>query len=445
MLTAMSAHTTGDYENSGLIAPDLYSLVGHLAGHGYETVAMGKTHFAPQWPGHGYRTVRKGDFCECERSFEENEYYQFLKSAGQAEYMDLVPDSLGWGEFGALPSRLPAELSQEFWLARVACDWLAGRDASRPFFCHVSFSRPHQPWMPSAPFHRQYDPAALTLPPTHSDDWKGKPFAGRDRWKEPSRVFHYPRMKGAALRRALALYYGLISQVDAAVGRMLDALDRLGLAGNTIVAFCSDHGDFAGEHGILEKGIPTLDGIWRTPMIVSDPRPGFPRNEARGQLVNLIDLMPTLLDRAGVAAPAHVEGRSLAREIADPAWPGRDAVFFEYRHVKTVRTRDYALSYYSPGEEGFRDYEHASTWARGGELYDMAKDPGQFRNVYDDPAYAGVRLALTERLLEWFCNTERVHRLRIRPARPDPRREFDRCGMTKDEYRRHYMDGHPLL
>lgn len=406
MLTGLSCHTTGNYENSGQIRPDLRSLVSLLAENGYQTTLVGKAHFVPAWSGHGFQTLRKSEDYDCERSLEENEHRRRLAQAGISDYED---GDLRCGEFAARPSPLPLALSNEAWTADTALEELDRRDPTKPFFLHVSFSRPHNPWTPSAPFDSMYDPARLTLPPTHPDDWKAKPFRKRDRWLDPSLVFHYPNLTPPRLRRALALYYGLISQVDDAIGRILDRVEALGLAGNTVIVFCSDHGDFAGEHGIIDKGMPTLDGIWRTPLIIR-PAGGGSDIETRDQLVNLIDLMPTLLEYTGVPLPAHLEGRSLAREIREPNWEGREAVLFEYRHVKSVRTRNYALSYYSPGEEGRRDYEHSSTWATGGELYDLHKDPHQFHNRYEDPAYLPVRLKLTERLLEWFCNTERVHR-----------------------------------
>lgn len=445
MFTGQTCHTTGDYENSGQIMPDLYSLVGHLAKNGYQTATLGKMHFVPQWPGHGFEIVRPGDFSDCVKSPDENEYLQFLRKAGMENNYDLLGDSLKWGELGAMPSRLPLEFTQEHWLAQITAEFLETRDKSRPFFCHASFSRPHNPWLPSAPYHNMYDPASLTLPPTDPNDWKDKPFKDRDRWHDPKLIFYYPKMTPQALRRALALYYGLISQIDHCIGLMLDKLASLGLAGNTIVIFCSDHGDMAGEHGIIDKGVPTLDGIWRTPLVISDPSADYPRGQVRSQLVNLIDLMPTLLDRSGIPIPEPVEGRSLSREISEPGWQGRDAVFFEYRHVKSVRTRDFVLSYYSPGEEGFRDYSHSSTWAKGGELYDLRRDPNQFRNLYDAPEYQAIRLKLTEMLLEWFCNTERVHRIGIPPREGNPACSFKRCGMTPEEYKEHYFNGHPLL
>lgn len=445
MFTGQTVHTTGDYENSGLIRPDLYSLVGHLAANGYQTATLGKMHFVPQWPGHGFEIVRAGDFSDCVQSAEENEYLQHVRKSGMESYYDLLGATLRWGELGAFPSRLPLELSQEHWLSLVTAEFLETRDRARPFFCHASFSRPHNPWSPSAPFHEMYDPASLALPPTNPDDWKNKPFNKRDRWHDPKLIFYYPNMTPQARRRALALYYGLISQVDYAIGRILDTLDRLGLADNTIIVFCSDHGELAGEHGIVDKGVPTLDSIWRVPLLITDPRPGSPRGDERNQLVNLIDLMPTLLERAGVSIPKQVEGCSLTREISEAQWSGRDAVFFEYRHVKSVRTRDYAMSYYSPGEDGFRSYDHSSTWARGGELYDLREDPGQFHNVFDNPEYLQTRLRLTEMILEWFCNTERVHRLDIAPCKGNPACNFDHCGMSHEAYRKHYFEGHPFL
>jgi uncharacterized sulfatase len=295
-----------------------------------------------------------------------------------------------------------------------------------------------------------YDPAELTLPPTHPEDWAGKPFRGRDRWHDPKLIFHYPGMTEPKLRRALAYYYGLVSQVDWSIGRVLDRLDALGLAENTIVVFTSDHGDFAGEHGIVDKGVPTLDSIWKVPLLLRVPwlAPGTGAG-VRHQLVNLIDLMPTLFELSGLEAPRSCEGRSLAREMSEPGWAGREAVFFEYRQVKTVRTQRYALSYYSPGEPDINTYDHSSAWAKGGELYDLEKDPEQFHNRYDDPALREVRLALTEKLLEWFCRTEPVHRAPVKTEHRPANHEISRFtsgfrfGRNPTQNREFYFRDHP--
>lgn len=111
MFTGNSVHTTGVYENAGIFRDDLYSLVGHLGISGYQTVTIGKTHFIPQWPKHGFEVIRKGDFSECLNSRDENEYYMHVKKSGMGAYFDLLGVANGWGELGALPSRLPIELS----------------------------------------------------------------------------------------------------------------------------------------------------------------------------------------------------------------------------------------------------------------------------------------------------------------------------------------------
>jgi arylsulfatase A-like enzyme len=446
MFTGNSVHTTGVYENAGIFRDDLYSLVGHLAGAGYQTATIGKTHFVPQWPKHSFEVIKKGDFSECLNSRDENEYYMHVKNSGMGAYFDLLGEANSWGELGALPSRLPLELSQEFWLANAACDFFGNHDINRPFFCHASFSRPHNPWMPSAPFHKMYDPDQLKLPPTDPLDWQKKPFRNRERWHNPKLNFYYPRMTEKALRRALALYYGLISQIDAQIGRILNRLEELNLSNNTIIVFTSDHGDFAGDHGIIDKGVPTLDGIWRVPFLISDPRDLSNKGVVRDQLINLIDLMPTLYEKVGIDLPKCVEGKSFVREISDSTFNGRNAEFYEFRHVKTVRTKDFVMSYYSPGEEGFKEYAHSSCgFASGGELYDLKKDPNQFNNLFDDIAYREIRLSLTEKLLEWFCNTERVHRSTVVTANHNPNTDFDFNGMTKNDYKKKYLENHPLL
>lgn len=253
-------------------------------------------------------------------------------------------------------------------------------------------------------------------------------------------------MTAKALRRALALYYGLISQIDAQIGRILNRLEELSLSNNTIVIFTSDHGDFAGDHGIIDKGVPTLDGIWRVPFLISDPRDISNKGVVRDQLINLIDLMPTLYEKIGLDLPKGVEGKSFVREISESNWNGRTSEFYEFRHVKTVRTREFVMSYCSPGEEGYKEYEHSTcAWASGGELYDLKIDPNQFNNLYDDIAYREVRLSLTEKLLEWFCNTERVHRSTIVKSPRNPMANFDFNGMSEKDYHKNYLANHPLL
>ncbi len=446
MFTGMYTHSTGAYENDGLIDRDLRSLVDVIREAGWHTTLIGKSHFVPQWRLHGFDEVHVGDFCDCRESMEENEYYLYLREHGWDGYYDLLGEALKWAPLGAMPSRLPLEMSQEYWIAEETISFLRRRAASeKPFFCYVSFSRPHNPWMPSAPFHEMYDPDSIVLPPTHPDDWKKKPYRVRDRWTDPSLTFYYPAMNEKVLRRALALYYGLISQIDSQVGRILDALEEMSMLDETVIVFCSDHGDMAGEHGIVDKGIPTLDGVWKTPLIISAPSLRRYRNQAREQLVNLVDVMPTLFEILGLEVPRQVEGRSLMQEITRPDDPGREAVFFEYRHVKTVRTKKWALSYYSPGEEEHLDYSHYLRVQPGeGELYDLENDPHQFFNLYDDPSLKEVRLRLTEMLLEWMCNTERVHR-HVRPYRGPCGVRFDFGGMTPGEYRNRYMKDHPLL
>lgn len=103
---------------------------------------IGKAYFIPQWDNHGFDELHVGDFCDCKESPEENEYYIYLKQNKMSKYYDLTGDALRWAEFGAMPSRLPLEFSQEYWLAEVTCDFFKrARKLDEPFFCFASFSR----------------------------------------------------------------------------------------------------------------------------------------------------------------------------------------------------------------------------------------------------------------------------------------------------------------
>jgi uncharacterized sulfatase len=194
-----------------------------------------------------------------------------------------------------------------------------------------------------------------------------------------------------SLRQAIRAYYASITFMDAQVGRVLDALDRLGLADNTIVVFWSDHGYHLGQHGQWMKQ-SLFEGSLRVPLIISAP--GQRRGAASGRVVELLDLYPTLAELAGLPAPANVQGRSLRPLLRDPAapWPhaaysqvrrgSAAAGFFMGRSVRTERWR----------------YTEWDAGGRGVELYDHASDPEERVNLAGRPEHAKVVAELAQLL-----------------------------------------------
>lgn len=288
----------------------------------------------------------------------------------------------------------------------------------RPFFTWASFQDPHPPYLVSEPWASMYDPADVSIGRLEPGELDAMPPWFRQtqlenpdftQWKEtpfPNHGFGSHLIDEAKLRQDVAIYYGMISFIDAGVGRILETLDRLGIADNTIVVFTTDHGHFLGQHGLIAKGAFHYEDLLRIPMIVRAP--GVPAGSRVEGLQSLIDYAPTFLSAAGLDVPLQTQGVDQW-----PTWTGaadsvRDHVMVENRHQPTaVHLRTYIEDRYKI--TAYRDQPY-------GELFDLADDPGEHRNRFDDPGYASIRADLTERFLNAELARERSRYARIAVA-----------------------------
>ena len=206
----------------------------------------------------------------------------------------------------------------------------------------------------------------------------------------------YHRHDGATrrdLREAKAVSFGMVSFLDDAIGTTLDTLERLGVLDDTLVVFTSDHGHFLGEHGLVAKGPFHYEDLIRVPMLAAFGD-RLPRGTTSDAIQSLVDLAPTFLDAAGLAdTPRAMQGESRLSDWADPAAVGRDHAIVENHHnasdavhLRTLVTARHKLTVY-----------RGRTW---GELFDLEDDPGERRNLFDDPAHAGLRASMMERLVQ---------------------------------------------
>ncbi|MGM0491505.1 MAG: sulfatase family protein [Armatimonadota bacterium] len=361
---------------------------------GYQTALIGKAHMIRDWDEEAYEHIRYCDLTDADRRDpRKHHYFKHLIDHGVADlYEDgsLPPDHPAVTRKHAV-AELPYEHSVEHFTGEETLRFLQGRDENRPFFVHMSFERPHPHWMPSAEHADMYDPADIELGPDMVDWWENE-FAGR-----PEFIRQMMRNKMGAfetpeeLKEALAYHFALITVIDMEMGRVLDHLEETGELENTIVVYCADHGDFAGDHGVYMKNVGIYESIHRIPFIISYP--GSPEGEVReDEIIESIDLFPTLCELADVPAPEGVlDGRSIVPEI-EGRGEGKPFSICEWdfpepqRRVNAIRTGRYRLTYYSHEQ--------------GGELYDHATDPWEMHNVYNDPEYADTRLALLEQLFD---------------------------------------------
>ncbi len=247
----------------------------------------------------------------------------------------------------------------------------------QPFFLSVGFVKPHSP--PTAPkkFFDLYDAARMPLPP----DFAPRPAApaGFPELSVPRRntdLFIGRDASPEEAREMMRAYYASTSFIDAQVGRVLDALDRLGLRDKTIVVFWGDHGYHLGEKGKWSKAYSLFEIGTRVPLIISVPGA---RGGASARTVQLLDMYPTLVELCGLARPAGVEGHSLAALLRRPnaAWkhPAYSVTLFQGKLGKTVRTERWRYAEWEEGREGAMLFDHAS-------------DPRELKNLAGDAAHA---------------------------------------------------------
>lgn len=323
----------------------------------------------------------------------------------------------GWLlRYSNLAARVPNEHSETPYMTSRAMDFMA-QAGEQPWLCHLSFIKPHWPYIVPAPYHDMYG-ANQVLPPVRSE-------AERRTDHPVFRAYQNTRICRAFARdevrlRVIPAYMGLIKQIDDEMGRLFAWMEERGLFENTMIVFSSDHGDYLGDHWMGEKDL-FHDQSVRVPLIIYDPRAEAEaaRGSVSGELVEGIDLAPTFLEFFGGAAKPHVlEGRSLA-----PLLHGE----------RDVRWREYAISEYDYGTRYARvdlgipesdarlimicdrrwKYWHAEGFRP--MLFDLENDPQELVDLGDDPAHEPVRRRMHEAIFEW---ARRHHnRITVSPQR----------------------------
>lgn len=357
-------------------------------------------------------------------------------SAPRAHSDDLFkPDEAGYYSF----LRGPAD--GEFHERAMADDSIRlleqHQPGDAPFFHLHTWGMPHCPFTCPQPWYDLVDPD--DLPPLRAlrDDPKPdfidllRRYRGTDEWDVDHPVF----------RKIRAVYYGMAAYVDHQIGRLLDALDRTGLADNTWVYVFTDHGDWAGDYGLVEKWSSGMDDcLTRSPLLIRGP--GVSAGHVAPDPVELFDIMPTTLDHAGIEARHTHFARSLTPQLAGDAGDPDRAVFteggydqhephcFEGKPGRDPFGVNPAHIYYPKGRQqqeepqstcrstSIRTASHRLTIRSSGadELYDLRADPEERHNRVGAPELAQIEADLRDRLMRWYLRTSDVT-----PWQEDPR------------------------
>ena len=427
ILTGQLPRTHGVHDNGIDLRPGIgeQSFAAALGQAGYDTGYFGKAHFST------YHTFAPTGSPECLRSSasypddwhgpymgwnhvelmlvghnwflpekppQGQHYERWFYGTGIGDQLNELYGQNGGDTRGAAQtwhSQLPVAYHNSTWTADRAIDWL--KDDARqhaPFCTWISFPDPHHPFDAPEPWSRLHHPDDVDLPQHRTRDLGQRPWwhrevleaepAGPKENAETRKAYsRIPPQTDEQLAEIIANTYGQIALVDHQVGRIMNALRETGLIENTIVIYISDHGDWLGDHGLILKGPMHYEGLLTVPMIWNGP--GIEAGKVNDTPVSTLDLGATFCELAGAQPLLTQHGQSMVPVLAQDA--KREFALNEWELLPT--RAGVALSLLTVRAQSMKLTVDRISGA--GEMYDLAADPHELTNVFDDPAYASQR------------------------------------------------------
>ena len=405
-LTGMYPSSIHVNRNGNPSFPDFPPLISkRLSDAGYTCGLIGKLHLTSAFgrieqrtdDGYSYWQYSHAPRDDWERG---HDYADWVRAKG-ADLGSLIQDAEG----------VPAELHQTTWCAEKTIEFMQA-NLDRPWLASVNIYDPHPPFNPPRAYRELFDPGAVKAPLFRESDLAHQAkLASVDFQSEarrpdnldirspilpqsPARLLVEPETGGDRDARTLiAAYYAMIKLIDDQVGRILDALDAAGQREDTIIIFTSDHGEALGDHGLIQKGCRFYEGLAHVPLIWSW-RGQFSEDARRADLVELSDIVPTLLEVCGLPIPEYVTGKSLLPILFgnQPKDAHRDFVRCEYIDALDLSGGSVATMYFDGRHKLIRYHRQGL-----GELYDLEADPGEFVDLWDSDDHQSLKLELLQR------------------------------------------------
>lgn len=413
---------------------DVHTVGEDFSANGYTTALIGKAHFQPlksveEFPSlEAYPLLQDKDFWRnfdkpfygfdrielarnhADESHVGQHYALWMEEKGFSNWRKSFQRPTGTSDSQKHVWNIPEEYHYNAWIAeRSIAIMEESAKENKPFFLWSSFFDPHPPYLVPEPWASMYDPADIKVPRKQSGEHEKNPPYFREAMKqfEDFDYSEFPEEKNGnalhgihghkhhpdELAKDIAIYYGMVSMMDACIGKILDRLDELGLTDNTLVLFTTDHGHFFGQHGLVAKGPFHYEDMVKIPWIASLPGK-LPQGKTSGNLQSHVDIAPTFLDFCGIPVPRSMTGTSRKEEWTGAGGKPREQVIVENHHnpttvhLKTLVTERYKITVHYNKEYG--------------ELFDLENDPDEVNNLWDDPAFKEHK----SRLLLQFMHAE---------------------------------------
>jgi arylsulfatase len=383
LMTGLTARGHGDRKfDEHLPMPEVPTLAACFHDAGYQSFAVGKLHVYPQRNRIGFDDVilNEEGRRHLDGGADDWELYLLDRGYGGQEYAS----GLANNDYLTRSWHLPEHCHPSNWAASQMCRVMHRRDPQRPAFWYLSFVGPHPPVWPLQAYMDLYREVPLDEPVC--GDWSRAfeqlPLAVR-RYNAPASAW---QMNPHALRLARQAFYATVTHIDHQIRVVIGYLREQGLLDNTIIAFTADHGDMLGDHHMWAKKVMYEPSI-RVPLVIS-PRPGdspLALGQVDDRLVELADVMPTLLEMCGLSVPPRVQGRSLLSPHR------REHLYGECGEgaadaTRMIRTGRHKLIYYPAGNQA--------------QLFDMLDDPREQHDLAADPRHAQTLVELQALLIQ---------------------------------------------
>ncbi|GKX29361.1 sulfatase [Vallitalea longa] len=395
--TGRYPHSNGAYRNDIPLNLDEITFAQVLKDSGYKTGYIGKWHLnGGDSPGWLTKETSMG-FEDCRYMFNSGHFKKMIEQENNINPIKVKNTQKIVTPISDMSDVGNEESYTTDWITNKAIDRIK-RVKEQPFCYIVSYPDPHQPYVVREPYSSMYNPEEMSVPDSFYEeclpDWAENDTWGRHRYFNIDLEDRVNRLK-----KIKAMYCGEVKCIDDNIGRLLDTLEKNGQLDNTIIVFTTDHGDYMGEHGLLEKN-NLYDSVYHLPLIMRWKEKLQPGRTIK-EFFNFIDFQPTLLSMIGVECSGREQGKDLSSLIIDGV-KKTDYVNEAFIHPSDVPrggiiTPEYELAYVGKGFEKNPQRVFADHI-----LFDRKRDPNQLKNLFDDPEYEDIKKELTGMIKKHF-------------------------------------------